>query len=73
MISTGRRVVPGAIFAALLARPGWLRAETLSAPIKVGLLSDLGGPEQTSLTSLSAVSETSRADLASALSGQSCR
>src|ERR1700749_1178753 len=38
-----RRAALGAIAAAPLARPALLRAQTSSAPVKIGLLSDVGG------------------------------
>ncbi len=39
-----RRVALGALAAAPLARPALLRAQTSSAPVKIGLLSDVAGP-----------------------------
>jgi len=39
-----RRAAIGAIAALPLARPGIIRAQTNSNPIKIGLLSDVGGP-----------------------------
>jgi branched-chain amino acid transport system substrate-binding protein len=39
-----RRAAIGAIAALPLARPGIIRAQTSSNPIKIGLLSDVGGP-----------------------------
>ncbi|MEO8714189.1 MAG: ABC transporter substrate-binding protein [Acetobacteraceae bacterium] len=39
-----RRAALGALAAAPLARPALIRAQTISAPVKIGLLSDVGGP-----------------------------
>jgi branched-chain amino acid transport system substrate-binding protein len=39
-----RRAVIGTLATAALAKPGLIRAQTVSAPIKIGLLSDVGGP-----------------------------
>lgn len=39
-----RRAALGALAAAPLARPGLIRAQSTSAPVKIGLLSDVGGP-----------------------------
>ena len=39
-----RRAVVGALTAAPLAMPGIIRAQSTSKPIKMGLLSDMGGP-----------------------------
>jgi len=39
-----RRAALGAIAAAPVARPALLRAQTSSAPVKIGLLSDVAGP-----------------------------
>jgi branched-chain amino acid transport system substrate-binding protein len=44
MGSITRRAALAAAGAAVLARPGLIRAQTSSAPIRVGLLSDVGGP-----------------------------
>ncbi len=44
MAQVSRRTLLGAIGAAPLAMPGILRAQTSSAPVKIGLLSDVGGP-----------------------------
>jgi branched-chain amino acid transport system substrate-binding protein len=44
MTSITRRTALGAIAAAPLARPALLRAQGSSAPIKIGLLSDVAGP-----------------------------
>ena len=41
---TRRTALAGALGASALARPGLIRAQTTSAPIQVGLLSDVGGP-----------------------------
>ncbi len=39
-----RRAAIAAIGASALARPGLIRAQTSSAPIQIGMLSDVGGP-----------------------------
>ena len=39
-----RRATLGAIAAAPLTRPALLRAQSSSAPVKIGLLSDVAGP-----------------------------
>lgn len=39
-----RRAAMGALAALPLARPGIIRAQTVSAPVKIGLLSDVAGP-----------------------------
>jgi len=39
-----RRTLVGALAVAPLAKPAIIRAQTVSAPIKIGLLSDVGGP-----------------------------
>lgn len=39
-----RRTALGAAAAMALGRPGLIRAQTASAPIRIGLLSDVGGP-----------------------------
>jgi branched-chain amino acid transport system substrate-binding protein len=39
-----RRALIGAMAAASLAKPAIVRAQTSSAPVKIGLLSDVGGP-----------------------------
>jgi branched-chain amino acid transport system substrate-binding protein len=44
MSSMTRRAVIGTLATAALAKPGLIRAQTVSAPIKIGLLSDVGGP-----------------------------
>jgi hypothetical protein len=44
MTKITRRAVLGAIAAAPLARPALLRAQGSSAPVKIGLLSDVAGP-----------------------------
>ncbi len=44
MMMITRRVALGALAAAPLARPALLRAQTSSAPVKIGLLSDVAGP-----------------------------
>jgi branched-chain amino acid transport system substrate-binding protein len=44
MTELTRRAVFGALAGTALARPALLRAQSSSAPVKVGLLSDVGGP-----------------------------
>ncbi len=44
MIKVTRRAALGSFAAAALARPGVLRAQTKSAPVRIGLLSDVAGP-----------------------------
>ncbi|HEX5326418.1 MAG TPA: ABC transporter substrate-binding protein, partial [Acetobacteraceae bacterium] len=44
MIRISRRAAVGAMAAAPLARPGILRAQSSSKPVRIGLLSDMGGP-----------------------------
>ncbi len=44
MVALTRRRAVAALAASALAKPGLLRAQTSSAPISVGLLSDVGGP-----------------------------
>lgn len=44
MGSITRRTALAAIGAGALARPGLIRAQTSSAPIRIGMLSDVGGP-----------------------------
>ena len=44
MTRVTRRAALGALVAAPLARPALIRAQTVSAPVKIGLLSDVGGP-----------------------------
>lgn len=39
-----RRLVSGGLIAAPLAMPGIIKAQTSSKPVKIGLLSDMGGP-----------------------------
>src|SRR5579863_3927085 len=39
-----RRAVVGALTAAPIAMPGIIRAQSTSKPVKIGLLSDMGGP-----------------------------
>src|SRR6201994_4513085 len=39
-----RRIVIGGLAAAPLAMPAIIRAQTSSKPVKMGLLSDMGGP-----------------------------
>jgi branched-chain amino acid transport system substrate-binding protein len=44
MIRMTRRALIGTLTAAPLTTPGLIRAQTTSEPIKIGLLSDVGGP-----------------------------
>jgi branched-chain amino acid transport system substrate-binding protein len=44
MSRLSRRVVVGGLAAAPLAVPGIIRAQSSSKPVKIGLLSDMGGP-----------------------------
>jgi branched-chain amino acid transport system substrate-binding protein len=44
MSRLSRRVLIGSLAAAPLARPGIIRAQSTSKPVKIGLLSDMGGP-----------------------------
>ena len=44
MTSMTRRAAIGALATLPLARPGIIRAQTSSVPVKIGLLSDVGGP-----------------------------
>ena len=44
MNKISRRAVVSALTAAPLAMPGLLRAQSTSKPVKLGLLSDMGGP-----------------------------
>ena len=44
MTAWPRRAVLGAAAAAALARPSLIRAQTASTAVKIGLLSDVGGP-----------------------------
>jgi branched-chain amino acid transport system substrate-binding protein len=44
MTTFSRRLLLGSIAAAPLAMPGIIRAQTTSKPVKLGLLSDMGGP-----------------------------
>jgi branched-chain amino acid transport system substrate-binding protein len=44
MAKLRRRALLGTLAAASLARPAIIRAQTVSAPVKIGLLSDVGGP-----------------------------
>jgi branched-chain amino acid transport system substrate-binding protein len=44
MSGLSRRIVLGSLAAAPLASPSIIRAQTSSKPIKIGLLSDMGGP-----------------------------
>jgi branched-chain amino acid transport system substrate-binding protein len=44
MITMTRRALVGTLAAAPLAKPAIIRAQTASTPIRIGLLSDVGGP-----------------------------
>jgi branched-chain amino acid transport system substrate-binding protein len=44
MTKTTRRIVLGTLAASPLAMPGIIRAQSTSKPIRIGLLSDMGGP-----------------------------
>ena len=44
MSNVSRRVLIGGLAAAPLARPAIIRAQSSSKPVKIGLLSDMGGP-----------------------------
>ena len=44
MLKLTRRAAVGAFATLSLARPGIIQAQTSSAPIRIGLLSDVGGP-----------------------------
>ena len=44
MKNLSRRAVVGALAAAPLAMPGVIRAQSTSKPVRIGLLSDMGGP-----------------------------
>jgi branched-chain amino acid transport system substrate-binding protein len=44
MQTLSRRVLLSGMAAAPLARPGTIRAQSTSKPVKIGLLSDMGGP-----------------------------
>ena len=44
MTNFSRRVLLGSIATAPLAMPGIIRAQSTSKPVKIGLLSDMGGP-----------------------------
>jgi len=44
MTMMSRRAVLGLLASAPLVRPGIIRAQTVSEPVKIGLLSDVGGP-----------------------------
>ena len=44
MTNFSRRLLLGSIAAAPLAMPGIIRAQTTSKPVRIGLLSDMGGP-----------------------------
>src|ERR1700760_3764242 len=44
MKNTPRRAILGALAAAPIAMPAILRAQSTSKPVRIGLLSDMGGP-----------------------------
>jgi branched-chain amino acid transport system substrate-binding protein len=44
MMKITRRFAVGAMAAALFAMPGIIRAQSTSRPVRIGLLSDMGGP-----------------------------
>ena len=44
MLRLSRRVILGGMAAVPLAMPGIVRAQSTSKPIRIGLLSDMGGP-----------------------------
>src|SRR5215470_10054798 len=44
MRNLSRRLILGGLAAAPLARPALIRAQSTSKPVKLGLLSDMGGP-----------------------------
>src|SRR6185312_8413073 len=44
MTTLSRRLLLGSLAAAPLARPGIIRAQSSSKPVRIGLLSDMGGP-----------------------------
>ena len=44
MKSITRRAAVGALVAAPIAMPAILRAQSTSKPVRIGLLSDMGGP-----------------------------
>jgi branched-chain amino acid transport system substrate-binding protein len=44
MSRLSRRVLIGGLAAAPLARPGIIRAQSTSKPVRIGLMSDMGGP-----------------------------
>jgi branched-chain amino acid transport system substrate-binding protein len=44
MVRVSRRVLLGGMVASPLARPAIIRAQSSSKPVKIGLLSDMGGP-----------------------------
>ncbi len=44
MLNITRRAVLGTLAAAPSAMPGILRAQSTSKPVRIGLLSDMGGP-----------------------------
>ena len=44
MTMTTRRIVLGTLAASPLAMPGIVRAQSTSKPVRIGLLSDMGGP-----------------------------
>ncbi|MEA2742477.1 MAG: hypothetical protein QOG25_848, partial [Acetobacteraceae bacterium] len=44
MSRLSRRILIAGLAAAPLARPGLIKAQSTSKPVKIGLLSDMGGP-----------------------------
>lgn len=44
MLKSSRRLIVGGLAAAPLAMPGIIRAQSTSQPVRIGLLSDMGGP-----------------------------
>ena len=44
MLRLSRRVILGGLATTPLAMPGIVRAQSTSKPIRLGLLSDMGGP-----------------------------
>ena len=44
MLKITRRAAVGALTAAPFAMPGIIRAQSTSKPVRIGLLSDMGGP-----------------------------
>ena len=46
MTTISRRTALGGLAVVPLARPGLIRAQTVSTPVRIGLLSDVGGTYQ---------------------------